>query len=39
MDDEPVLVYRGGGGPPRADLLRSLLEGVDFEDFGSEDDA
>ena len=27
MDAEPVLVYRGGGGPPRADLVRSLLEG------------
>ncbi|MFP5298165.1 MAG: putative signal transducing protein [Actinomycetota bacterium] len=31
MNDAPELVYSGGGGPPRADLFRSILEGSGIE--------
>lgn len=32
MDPEPLVqIYRGGGGPPQSELLRSLLAGSDID--------
>lgn len=33
MNDAPVIVYSGGGGPPRAEMLRSILEGSGIDCF------
>lgn len=31
--EPPVLIYSGGGGPPRAELFRSILQGSGIEAY------